>query len=215
MVSETLMSASNSDQKDWEFRVLGRVLFQLPWRVVYTIILGLSIGVGLNSPHEVMNFADHAIQEAKHWRALISRTVEGILGAVAPSRTRPASRRKAPWGQRGGWSGRSGGGPHVEVDPPPPDVSEPDWPRGPWAGAACHVDAQKLRGDSLRLRDGPCGTSAHRRSVAGGTGDIRLTGRSAYCLSYEKWWTWSEIIYQDEVLWVARHYLRCPRWPAS
>src|SRR5262245_17780418 len=79
------MSKSQRYPRNWEFRVLGRFLFHLPRRVIYLTVLGLSIGTGLHSPSDVLNFAEGAVQkllrELHEWRAL----ADGIVRRLVPS----------------------------------------------------------------------------------------------------------------------------------
>ena len=205
MVSD--MPASGCDPKDWKFRVLGRVVFRLPRRVIYRIVLGLSIGVGLHSPGAVLNFAEEAVQkllrEFRDWRAL----ADGIAKRFVPpgkTKKKGSSWPQAP--QRGG-TGVAGDEPDLQRHPP--DIHEPLWHGKRTKRAMCYADAERLHGHSLRLREAPCSTSSHVRSIEAGTGGIWLTGRHTRCLKQGVWWIWSEVIYENEYLWAARHYLQC------
>jgi hypothetical protein len=190
------MSAPERDPNEWEFRVLGRVLFRLRRRVLYLIVLGLSIGGGLKSPDAARNFIEGTVEkllrELREWRLL--------AGGIA--------KWTSPFVDEGG-SGVSGDGPpttRLQPDGGGPVLRRKRLPR-----VVCYADADRLDGRSLRLREAACSNSPHRRTLAPETGRVRLTGRYAYCLKHGVWWTWSEVIYDYEVLWAARYYLRCYR----
>ena len=201
------MSTPERDPKEWEFRVLGRVLVRLPRHVAYLIILGLSIGFGLKSPDEARLIAGGAVQkillELHELRVIIvglTRRIAAPAGKRRPSPAPPATPRED-------WT-------EDPFDQEPASRSVPDTgqsvrrsPRTP--SATCYADAGRLHGNSLRLREAPCATSVLRRLVAPATGAIRLTGRHRYCRRHGVWWTWVEVLDQDELLWVARYYLRC------
>lgn len=201
------MPASERVPKDWKFRVLGRVVFQFPRRVVYLIVLGLSIGVGLHSPGAVLNFAEGVfhklLREFHEWRAL----ADGIAKRFMPAGNtmkKSSSSHQAP---QGGGTGVAGDEPGLQRLPP--HIHEPLWQRKRTKRAICYADAERLHGHSLRLREAPCSTSPHVRSVEAGSGGIWLTGRHTRCLKHGVWWIWSEVIYRNEYLWAARHYLQC------
>ncbi len=200
------MSAPEQDPKEWKFRALGRVLFRLPRHVTYLIILGLSIGFGLRSPDEARMIAGGAVQ-----KLLLELQELRVLLQASPGRARLRAREgkalRRPDATRG-LDGRS----LLTRCPQARDSGEYGLPirrATRMTPAMCSADAERLRGNSLRLREAPCSTSTQRRSALPGTGAIRPTGRYTYCRKHGVWWPWVEVLYQDEPLWAARYYLKC------
>jgi hypothetical protein len=198
------MSAPERDLKEWEFRALGRVLCRLPRHVVYLIILGLSIGFGLKSPDEARMVVEGAVQKLFLELHELRVVFEGLTRRIAPSGRRRQGPASLPTPREGG-----AGDFRDRALVSPPEIRQQIWRSSRIASHVCHVDAERLRGNYLRLRGAPCSTSAQRRTVAPAAGAIRLTGRHTYCWKHGIWWSWVEVLYQDEVLWAARYYLRC------
>ena len=200
------MSAPEQDPKEWKFRALGRVLFRLPRHVTYLIILGLSIGFGLRSPDEARMIVGGAVQklllELQELRVLL----QGLTRQSAPSSKRRQSSPPLPM-PREGWMGEPAH--QMSASQDSGEYGLPIRRATRMTPAMCSADAERLRGNSLRLREAPCSTSTQRRSALPGTGAIRPTGRYTYCRKHGVWWPWVEVLYQDEPLWAARYYLKC------
>jgi hypothetical protein len=200
------MSAPERDLKEWEFRVLGRVLVRLPRHIAYLIILGLSIGFGLRSPDEARLIAGGAVQKILLELHELRVIIVGLTRRIAPAGKRRLS-PAPPRPPRERWTEAPSGQEPASRFVPETGQSVRRSARTP--SATCYADAERLHGNSLRLREAPCSTSVLRRLVAPGSGAIGLTGRHSYCRRRGVWWTWVEVLDRDGPLWVARYYLRC------
>jgi len=202
------MSAPERNLNEWEFRVLGRVLFRLPHRVVYLIILGLSIGFGLRTPDEARMVVEGAVQKLLLELHELRAAFEGLTKRILP----PGKRRQGPaWLPKPRESGRGDFRERASASQSFREARQPIRRVRPAALAVCYADAERLHGNSLRLREAPCSSSAQRRTVAPATGAVWLTGRYAYCWRQGVRWTWVEVLHQDEPLWAPCYYLRCFR----